>query len=160
MNRQAGMTTVGVALITAVVVGGGAGAFAWMQQQKLEQARGELAEAKGQLATAVASANAARTQLAAVKKELDEQKAAFDLARAERDSAKNLLEAEKQHNERIRAELTLARQQIVMLSQRPTYAAPSVVQPRIMRVEPASSRPQAVGAGMPALQVERLSPPR
>ena len=39
-------------------------------------------------------------------------------------------------------------------------AAPSVVQPRIMRVEPASSRPQAVGAGMPALQVERLSPPR
>ena len=145
-------------LIAVLVVGAGAGAFAWFQHQDLVHLRGELAETKVQLATAVASANTARTQLAAMQKEFDEQKAAFDLARAERDSAKNLLEAEKQHNERIRAELTLARQQIVMLSQRPAYAAPSVVQPRIMRVEPAASRPQAIGAGMPALQVERRSP--
>jgi hypothetical protein len=47
-----------------------------------------------------------------------------------------------------------------MLSQRPAYAAPQVMQPQIMRVAPASTRPQAIGAGIPAMQVERLSPPR
>ena len=162
MKKQAGISTVGAVLITAVVVGGGAGAFAWMQQQKLVQARGELAETRVQLETANAAANAARTQLAAARKELDEQKAAFDLARAERDSARNLLEAEKQHNERIRAELTMAREQIAMLSRRPTAAGypagPQLAQPQIIRVAPASTRGgQAYGA---PLQAQRPSPPQ
>jgi hypothetical protein len=161
MKKQIGISTVGAALITALCVGGGAGAFLWQQHQNLQRARGELAESQAALQTATASANAARTQLNAIRKELDEQTMAFDQARAERDSAKVLLEAEKQHGERVRAELTLALEQLAfMRTRQPSYATPQVVQPRILRVAPASSRPQAIGAAVPALQVQRLSPPQ
>ena len=160
MKKQRGISTVAAALATAGVVGGGAAAFAGWQYQNLMHVRGELAETKVQLETANASANAARTQLIAIRKEMDEQKLAFDQIRAERDSARNLLEAEKQHGERVRAELTLAREQVAMLSRRPTYAAPQVVQPQVMRVAPASTRGQAIGVGVPPMHTQKLSPPQ
>ena len=150
MSKQAGISTVGVALITAVVVGGGAGAFAWMQQQKLEQVRGELGETKVQLDAANKSANAARAQAAAARKELDELKLSMDQLRAERDSAKALLEAEKQYSERARAELAVAREQIVMLSRRPAYATPQVMQPQILRIAPAPHSGSAISRSQAA----------
>ena len=159
MKKQTGMSTVAAALITAGVVGGGAGAFAFWQHQSLVHVRGEQAETKLQLETANKSLDAARTQLIGIRKELDEQKIAFDQVRAERDSAKSLLEVEKQYSERARAELMAAREQIAMLSRRPAYAAPQLVQPQVLRVAPASTRGQAVGVAVPAMQTQKLSPP-
>lgn len=163
MKSNRGISTIGAALVAAVVAGGGGAAAAWLQHQSLVQARSELVAARTQMQTAQASANAARTQLDTVRKELDQQKAAFDQARAERDSAKALLEAEKQHGERIRAELTLAREQLAYVRNRqmPAYAAPRTVEPQILRVAPASTRPQAIGRGVPAaVQGQRASPPQ
>ena len=154
MKRQSGISTVAAAVISAVVVGGAAGAVAWWQHQNLMHVRAELAETQAQLQTAIASANAARTQLNAVRKELDEQKIAFEQVRAERDSNRNLLEAEKQHGERLRAELTRAREQIAMLSRRPAYAPPQAVQPQILRVVPAPT------SGVRAVQSQRATPPQ
>jgi hypothetical protein len=86
--------------------------------------------------------------LNAIRKELDERKLDFDQLRAERDSAKNLLEAERQHGERIRAELTLAREQLAM-AQRARLVTPQLVQPRAVRIAPAP-RGSAVGVAAPA----------
>ena len=156
-KTQAGISTIGAAIIAAVVAGGGAGAVAWQQHQQLAHVRGELAESQVALQTANASANAARTQLAAVRKELDEQKMAFEQVRADRDSARVLLEAEKQHGERLRGELTLAKDQLAFMRTRQMPAYPTTVQPQILRVAPATSRPQAVGVGSP-VQAQRQSP--
>jgi len=147
MKTQQGISTMAAVVLTAVVAGGAAGALAWRQHQQLVQARGQLAETQAQLQTATASLNAARTQLAALRTELDEQKMALDQTRAERDSAKVLLEAEKQYGERIRAELTLAREQLafVRARQAPAYAAPRALEPQIIRVVPAQGG-RAVGA--------------
>ena len=149
MKRETGISTVGAVLITAVDVGGGVGAFAFYQHQQLLQVRGELAQTQAQLQTTTASLNAARTQMAALQKEFDEQKIAFDQARTERDSAKALLEAEKQHSERIRAELTVAREMLASLRARPAFAAPQLVRPPPMRVVPAPGG-SAIGAPMQA----------
>ena len=134
-------------LLGAVVAGGGAGAVAFHQHRQLVQARSQLAQTQAQLQTTTASLDAARTQLTAVRKELDDQKLALDQARAERDSAKVLLEAEKQYGERIRAELTLAREQLayVRARQTPAYAAPRPIQPQIIRVMPVQGG-AAIGA--------------
>ena len=160
MKRTQGISTVGAALVSAVVVGGGAGAFAWHQHQNLMQARGELTETRAQLQGAQASAATARKQLDAIRKELDEQKIALDAARMERDSAKVLLEAEKQHGERIRAELTQAREQLALVRgrQMPAYAAPRPVQPQVIRVVPSAVLPGGSGAS-PAYS-QRATPPQ
>jgi hypothetical protein len=160
MNRtQAGISTIGAAIIAAVVAGGGAGAVAWQQHQQLVRVRGELAESQVALQTANASANAARTQLAAVRKDLDEQKMALEQVRAELNSARVLFEAEKQHGERLRAELTLTKEQLAFMRTRQMPSYPTMVRPQILRVEPASNRPQAVGVGAPAA-IQRQSPAR
>jgi hypothetical protein len=148
-KTQAGISAIGAAVIAAVVAGGGAGAVAWQQHQQLTRVRGELAESQVAVQTANASANAARTQLAAVRKELDEQKMAFEQVRAELNSARVLFEAEKQHGERLRAELTLAKEQLAFMRTRQMPAYPSAAEPRVIRVAPAYSRPQAVGVGSP-----------
>jgi chromosome segregation ATPase len=142
MNKQKGISTVAAALITAGVVGGGAGALALYQQINLMHTRSELAEAQAQLQTANASANAARTQLNAIRKEMDEQKLDFDQARAERDSVKALLEAEKQHAERVHAELTLAREQLAAFetARSAPPAQPQLVRSRAARVQPVPGR--------------------
>lgn len=147
MKRQQGISTMAAVVIAALVAGGGVGAVAWQQHQQLVQTRTQLAETQAQLQTATSSLNAARTQLATMKKELDEQKLALDQVRAERDSAKVLLDAEKQYGERIRAELTLAREQLAFMRSRqtPTYARPQAIQPQIIRVVPAPGG-SAIGA--------------
>ncbi|HUQ73945.1 MAG TPA: hypothetical protein VM183_04400 [Burkholderiales bacterium] len=152
MKRQAGISTIGAAIIAAVVAGGGAGAVAWQQHQQLVQVRGELAESQAALQTAVASANAARNQLIVVRKELDEQKMAAEQLRAELNSARVLFEAEKQHGERLRAELTLAKEQLAFMRTRQLapVAAPTLVRPQILRVERAGSGGQAYGAPIQA----------
>ena len=151
MNRQIGISSIGAALLAAVVAGGGAGAYAWHQHQGLVQARGELTRARADLQTATASLGAARTQLETVRKELDDQKSALDQARAERDSAKVLFEAEKQRGERLQADLTLAREQLAYMRTRqaPAFAAPQLVQPQILRVMPAQGG-RAIGRASPA----------
>jgi septal ring factor EnvC (AmiA/AmiB activator) len=151
------MSSVGAALITAAVVGGGSGVLGWYQHQSLLHVRADLAETRAQLQTANASANAARTQLLGVRRESDEQKIALDQLRAERDSARNLLEAEKQHGERLRAELNATREQLASLARsRPVYPQVRAVEPQILRVAPASVRPQAAGAR--ALQSQKAGP--
>jgi hypothetical protein len=152
MKKQKGMSTVGAALIAAGLAGGAMAALALWQYQGLLHVRAELAEAQSQIQTANASAKAARMQLDAVRKELDERKLDLDQMRAERDSARTLLEAERQHTERIHTELNLAREQLAVLSRRPSgapYPAPQVVRPQVIRIAPASGG-GAIGHGVMA----------
>jgi hypothetical protein len=152
MTRQRG--NFAMTLAAVLVVGGASGGFIYYQTQQLQRAAIELASTQAALQQATRTADKAKADAEAARRELDAQKGALDQLRAERDSAKNLLDAERAHNERIRAELTFAQQQLVLLRSRPgagyppgTVAMP--VEARPLRVVPAFSRPQAIGVGRP-----------
>jgi uncharacterized protein HemX len=155
MNRQAGISTAGIALVIVVLAAGGGGFLGWQQHQELDRIKTELAGAKSALDKASADARTAKADAAGARKELDDQKAAFEQMRVDRDAAKAFLETEKTHAARLQDELSLAREQIAHLRTRSPspaqYSQPVVVRPQPMRIE-AIPAPRPQGAVMSPMQ--------
>ena len=146
------MKTVIVALI-GIAAAAGAGFYGWQQKQELERTTAELAATRAALSRATGELKKARETLMEVAKELEQQQSANEKLKSERDAAVAFLVQEKAYGERVRAELTLAQQQIAFMRSRGTAPAqfPAAraieAQPMVIRALPAP-RPQ--GAARPA----------
>ena len=148
------MKTLIVALIS-IAAAGAAGYYGWRQKQELERTAAELTGTRAGLSKANGELAKARETLAVAVNELQEQQAANQKLTSERDTAVAFLMQEKAYGERLRAELTLAQQQIAFMRTRGPSApaaryepalAPQV-RPMVIRALPA---PQPQGAAMQA----------
>ena len=145
------MKTLIVALI-GIAAAGGAGYYGWKQKQDLDRTTAELTGTRAALGKATAELAKARATLVEAVKELEQQQAANQKLATERDTAVAFLMQEKAYGERLRAELTLAQQQIAFMRTRgpsPARYEPSLApaQPMVIRALPAP-RPQS--AAQPA----------
>jgi len=148
-------------IVTTIAFGaaGASGFYAWQQKQERDRAVSELATARATLTRANDELRKARESLTKVVQELQQQQGAAEKMRSERDSAAAFLIQEKAYGERLRAELSLAQQQLAFARARPSpaqIAPPTVVQPRPMVIRalpaprPQSAASPAIGVGRPA----------
>ena len=157
------MKTLIVALV-GIAAAGGAGYYGWQQKLGLDRTTAELATTRAALSRATGELTKARETLAEVVKELEQQQAANEKLKSDRDAAVAFLMQEKAYGERVRAELTLAQQQIAFMRTRgasvpgrypPPMAVP--VQPMVIQALPAP-RPQS--AAVPAAAPAAARPPQ
>jgi uncharacterized protein HemX len=152
------MKTMIVALIALAAAGAG-GLYGWQQKRELDRNASEFAATRAALAKATAELRSARELLAKATSELQEQQASAEKMRSERDEAVGFLQQEKAHGERLRAELTLAQQQLAFVRTRQSqFAPPSVVQPQQPMIIRAIPAPRPQSAASPASPIQGQSP--
>lgn len=154
------MKTLIVALV-GLAAAAGAGYYGWKQKQELDRTSAELTNTRSALSRATGELTKARETLVEVAKELEQQHAANEKLKGERDAAAAFLMQEKAYGERLRAELTLARQQIAFMRSRggapaaaryePAIAIPA--QPMVIRAIPAP-RPQSAASPAQAVPAQ------
>jgi hypothetical protein len=118
MDKQAGVAAVGVVLILAIVVAGGAGIFAWQKMADSDRYQAEARTLRGELEKARADLRKATADAANATKEASQLKIASERLTAERDAVRNSMAAEQATGEQLRAELALAKNQVSYLSAR------------------------------------------
>ena len=158
------MKTLIVALV-GIAAAASAGYYGWKQKNELDRTTAELTTTRAALSRATGELTKARQTLVEVAKELEQQQATNEKLRSDRDAAVAFLMQEKAYGERLRAELTLAQQQIAFMRTRggggaPVRYEPSLAvppQPMVIRALPAP-RPQ--GAAAPAAAPVMARPPQ
>ena len=118
MHKQGGVAAVGVVLILAIVVAGGAGIFAWQKMSDSDRFQAEARTLRGELEKARADLRKATADAANATKEASQLKIASERLTAERDAVRNTMAAEQATGEQLRAELALAKNQVSYLSAR------------------------------------------
>jgi uncharacterized protein (DUF3084 family) len=118
MQRQAGVSTIALAAGLAVAAALGAGFFAWQKTEEAGRLRSELTRTRSDLDKARADVKKAAQDVAAASKEAKELKVATERLTAERDTVRSSMEAEQATGVRLRAELSLAKDQVSYLSAR------------------------------------------
>lgn len=149
------MKTLIVALV-GIAAAASAGYYGWQQKKELERTTAELTSTRAALSKATGELTKAKETLVEVVKELQQQQAANEKLKSDRDAALAFLMQEKAYGERLRAELTLAQQQIAFMRTRgapppgryePAMAVP--VRPMVIQALPAP-RPQSAAVPAPA----------
>ena len=152
------MKTMIVALIAFAAAGAG-GLYGWQQKSELDRTASALAAARDELARTTGELRSARELLAKANSELREQQAAAEKMRSERDVAVGILQQEKAYGERLRAELTLAQQQLAFVRTRQSqFAPPSILQPQQPMIIRAIPAPRPQSAASPASPIQGQSP--
>lgn len=118
MNKQKGMTSVGMAIGVAVVVALGAGAFAWQKSMEADRLMSDLNRTRQELEKARADMKKAAQDVAAANKESGQLKIATERLTAERDAVRKAMEDQQAAGVQMRADLALAKEQISYLSAR------------------------------------------
>ena len=118
MHKQGGVAAVGVVLILAIVVAGGAGIFAWQKMADSDRYQAEARTLRGELEKARADLRKATADAANATKEASQLKIASERLTAERDAVRNTMAAEQATGEQLRAELALAKNQVSYLTAR------------------------------------------
>jgi uncharacterized protein (DUF3084 family) len=118
MQRQSGITAVGVVAAVAVLAVAGVGFVAWRQYDQAHDLRIELNSTKMGLEKARADLKKATADFAAASKELSNLKVDSERAFAERDAVRKTMESEQANGVQIRAELQLAKEQLSYLTAR------------------------------------------
>jgi hypothetical protein len=147
------MKTLIVALV-GVAAAAGTGYYGWQQKQALDRTSAELMTTRAALSKATGELRKARETLAEVVKELEQQQAVNDKLKSERDAAVAFLMQEKAYGERLRAELTLAQQQIAFMRTRGAPPAAGRYEPTLAPIRPmviqALPAPRPQSAAQPA----------
>ena len=93
MHKQGGVAAVGVVLILAIVVAGGAGIFAWQKMADSDRYQAEARTLRGELEKARADLRKATADAANATKEASQLKIASERLTAERDAVRQALVA-------------------------------------------------------------------
>lgn len=117
MRSQKGVSTIAVAVIAMVAVAG-VGYFTWQKIGEVEKLQAELMTTRMALDKARADLKKASNELAAVAKETSQLKVAAERLTAERDSVRKVMEDQQAASVQMRAELSLAKDQISYLTAR------------------------------------------
>jgi len=118
MQRQSGITAVGMVAAIAVLAVAGVGFVAWRQYDQAHDLRIELNSTKMGLEKARADLKKATSDFAAASKELSNLKVDSERAFAERDAVRKTMESEQNTGVQLRAELQLAKEQLSYLTAR------------------------------------------
>ena len=118
MNKQKGMSTVGIVVGVAVVVVLGAGFFAWQKSMEADRLMSELTRTRQDLDKARADAKKAAVEVAAAAKETGMLKVTTERLSAERDAVRKAMEDQQAAGVQMREELALAKEQISYLTAR------------------------------------------
>jgi len=118
MQRESGISAVGIVAVIAVLALGGAGFLVWQKNDELHRLKSELTGAQSGMDKARADLKKASHDVAAASKEAKELKVAAERLTTERDAVRASMENEQATGVRLRAELALAREQVSYLSAR------------------------------------------
>jgi hypothetical protein len=118
MQRQSGVSAVGVVAGVAALAVAAAGFFAWQQMTEAKRLRTELNGTNMNFEKARADLKKATADLAAATKEAAQAKVTTEQLTAERDAVRKTMETEQATGVQLRAELQLAKDQISYLTAR------------------------------------------
>lgn len=118
MQRQSGITAVGMVTAIAVLAVAGVGFIAWRQYDQAHDLRIELNSTKMGLEKTRAELKKVASEFAAASKELTQLKVTSERAVSERDAVRKTMESEQASGVQLRSELQLAKEQLSYLTAR------------------------------------------